>query len=211
MARKWFSADFHFGSSALLKIDKWPFKSIEKHDAALVRSCTQRAKEEDIIYHIGDLAQFGEDGHYQERAKGLDVKPYELIKDIPATFINIRGNHDLNNKVKSACDAMHMRLNKRYPSVSLSHYPTYDHRIDPSCLTAPVHLCGHVHGKFRHCLDLDHRIININMGCMVWGFKIVSEQELINYLNVLFKKQPNELFRCKMQPNGKLLFMGNPF
>ena len=210
MARKWFSSDFHFGCEALMKIDKWPFKSIEKHDAALIRSCKERTKPEDVIYHLGDMCLYGTDGHYAERAKGLEVKPYELIKDISATFINIRGNHDLNNKVKSICDSMHMFLSKRYPSVSLSHYPTYDSRIDPSCLTAPIHLCGHVHSKFKHCLDLDHRILNINMGCMVWGFKIVSEDELIAYLNSLFRKSPNELFRAKKQPNGKISFLGNP-
>jgi len=146
--------------------------------------------------------------HYGFRSKGLEIKPYELLKDIRATFINIRGNHDLNNKVKSVCDSMHMFLSKRYPSVSLSHYPTYDRRIDPSCLTAPIHLCGHVHSSWRHCLDLDHKILNINVGCMVWGFKIVSDDELIAYLNKLFKKKPDQLFRCYMQ-NGKLVFNGD--
>ena len=191
-----------------MEIDKWPFKTIEKHDATLIRSCKERAKPEDTIYHLGDLALFHSDGHYKERAYGLDVKPYELIKDIPATFINIRGNHDLNNKVKSVCDSMHMFLSKRFPSVSLSHYPTYDTRIDPSCLTAPIHLCGHVHQSWRHCLDLDHRILNVNVGCMVWGFKIIAEDELTAYLNKLFKMQPNQLHRCKRDANGKLVFQG---
>ena len=205
MARKWFSSDFHLGMSAMLSIENWPFKSIDKHDMALLRSCKERAKQEDVIYHLGDLCSYGID----RGNKGLDIKPYELIKDISATFINIRGNHDLNNKVKSVCDSMHMYLSKRYPSVSVSHYPTYDKRIDLSCLHAPIHLCGHVHSKFKHCLDLDHRILNINMGCMVWGFKIVSDIELIDYLNSLFKKHPNELF-CAKTINGKLTFNQNP-
>ena len=183
MARKFFSADFHFGCQSLMEIDQWPFKSIEKHDAALIRSC-------------------------KERATGLDVKPYELIKDIPATFINIRGNHDLNNKVKSVCDSMHIFLSKRYPSVSLSHYPTYDSRIDESCLHSPIHLCGHVHSSWRHCLDLDHKILNVNVGCMLWGFKIISEDELIAYLNKLFKMKPADLYRCKKNEHGKLVFQG---
>ena len=191
-----------------MKIENWPFKSIEKHDAALIRSCKERAKPDDVIYHLGDMAQFGYDSHYAMRTKGLDVKPYELIKDIQATFINIRGNHDLNNKVKSVCDSMHMFLSKRYPSVSLSHYPTYDTRIDASCLTAPIHFSGHVHQKWRHCLDLDHKILNINVGCMMWGFKIISEDELTAYLNKLFKLQPNQLFRCH-KVNNKLVFQGD--
>jgi len=206
MAHKYFSSDFHFGFESLLKLDSWPFKSIEKHDAALLRSCKQRAKPEDIIYHLGDLACFKQDAHLD--SKGLDVKPYELIKDISATFINIRGNHDLNNKVKSVCDSMHIFLSKRYPSVSLSHYPTYDRRCDASCMTAPIHLCGHVHNSWKHCLDLDHRILNVNMGCMVWNWKIVSDDELIAYLNKLFKKIPGQLYRCKKNEHGKLEFFG---
>ena len=206
MARKFFTSDFHLGFDALLKIEKWPFKSIAKHDEALIRSCKQRAKPEDVIYHLGDLFCYKQDMHGGINSKGLDIKPAEMLKDIQATFLNIRGNHDLNNKVKSVCDSMHMYLSKRYPSVSLSHYPTYDSRIDPSCLTAPIHLCGHVHGRWLHCLDLDHRILNVNMGCMVWGFKIVSDVELIDYLNDLFKKKPDELFRCKKQFNGKIAF-----
>ncbi|MBP5784337.1 MAG: hypothetical protein J6W16_01975 [Methanobrevibacter sp.] len=187
-----------------LVFDELPFKSIEQHDKVLLRSCKERAKSDDVIYHLGDLCSFKMD----RGNKGLDVKPYELIKDIPATFINIRGNHDLNNKVKSVCDSMHMFLSKRYPSVSLSHYPTYDKRIDSSCLHAPIHLCGHVHKQFRHCLDLDHKILNINVGCMMWGFKIISDVELIAYLNVLFRKRPDELYRCHTE-NGKLIFIGN--
>ena len=204
MARKWFSSDFHLGMSAMLSIENWPFKSIEKHDEALLRSCKQRAKEDDVIYHLGDLCSYGID----RGSKGLEVKPYELLKDIKATFINIRGNHDLNNRVKSVCDSMHMFLSKRYPSVSLSHYPTYDRRIDSSCIHAPIHLCGHVHSSWRHCLDLDHRILNINVGCMMWGFKIISDDELIAYLNKLFKKKPDQLFRCHTE-NGKLIFAGD--
>ena len=202
-----FSADFHFGFESLLSLEKWPFKSIEKHDAALVRSCKERAKPEDIIYHLGDLCCYKQDSHLD--SKGLDVKPYELIKDIPATFINIRGNHDLNNKVKSACDSMHLFLSKRYPSVSLAHYPTYDRRCDRSCMFAPVHLCGHVHSTWKHCLDLDHQILNVNMGCMMWGWKIVLDDELIAYLNMLFKKSPNRLYRCKKNEYGKLEFFGS--
>lgn len=210
MARKFFTADFHLGMASLLELEHWPFKSIEAHDQALVRSCVERAKADDVIYHLGDLASYGFDNHFEKPSKGLGVKPTELLKDVKAVFINIRGNHDLNNKVKSVCDAMHMFLSKRYPSVSLSHYPTYDPRIDVSCMSAPIHLCGHVHGKFRHCLDLDRRILNVNVGCVAWGFKIVSDDELIAYLNKLFRLQPQQLFQCKRDSRGKLAFRGNP-
>lgn len=203
--RRYFSADFHLGMSALLPIENWPFKNIQKHDEALIRSCNERAKEDDIIYHLGDFAVYGLDNHTKTPSVGLNVKPMEYAKLIKAQFVNIRGNHDFNNKVKSICDSMHIFLSKKYPSVSLSHYPTYDKRIDASCLHSPIHFCGHVHGAWKHCLDLDHQILNINVGCMVWGFKVVSEEELINYLDFIFSKKSTEVFRCR-NINGKLKF-----
>ena len=39
MAKRFYTSDFHLGFSGLLEIEKWPFKSIEKHDQALIRSC----------------------------------------------------------------------------------------------------------------------------------------------------------------------------
>jgi hypothetical protein len=63
-----------------------------------------------------------------------------------------------------------------------------------------------VHGKWKHCLDLDHNILNVNVGVDVWNYKLVSEEELIVYLNRLFKKSPDELFRCKKNEYGKLKF-----
>lgn len=202
---KFFTSDFHLGMADALVFDKLPFKTIEQHDKALLRSCKERAKPDDIIYHLGDLASYKQD----RGNPGLGIKPYELLKDIPAMFINIRGNHDLNNHVKSVCDTMHMFLSKRYPSVSLSHYPTYDHRCDASCMTAPIHLCGHVHSSWRHCLDLDRKILNVNVGCMVWGFKIVADDELVAYLNKVFKLDHNLIHRCKRDANGKLVFAGS--
>lgn len=209
MAHKFFTSDFHFGCKALMSLENWPFKSIEKHDAALIRSCKERAKQGDVIYHLGDMALYGSDGHYDTRDTGLEVKPSKLLEGIPATFINIRGNHDLNNKVDSICDAMHIFLSKRYPSVSMSHYPTYDSRIDPSCLASPIHFCGHIHSAWKHCLDIDHKILNVNVGCMMWNFRIISDNEIIGYLNQLFKKKPTELYRCMKDKNGKLHFTGN--
>lgn len=206
MSKRFFTSDFHLGFEALMKLEKWPFKTIEKHDEALIRSCNERAKADDVIYHLGDLAMYGMDRHIDNGAdNGLDVKPMEYVKKINATFINIRGNHDLNNKVSSICDSMHIFLSKRYPSVTLSHYPTYDRRIDASCLHAPIHFCGHVHSQWKYCLDLDHKIMNVNVSCMAWNFRIIAADELICLLDLLFKKKPNELFRCKAD-RGKMRF-----
>lgn len=202
MSRRFFTSDFHLGSSLVFELEKTPFASVEKHDRALVKSCCDRAKEGDIIYHLGDLACFGKDRGFD----GSGLKASEMLQDVKATFLNIRGNHDLHNKVKSVAESMEIFLSKKYPSVSLSHYPSYDIRINKSCLTSPVHLCGHVHGAWKHCLDLDNKIMNINVGCMMWNFSIVSEVELIAYIDSLFRMNPKKLLRCKRTHMGKLYF-----
>lgn len=205
MAKRFYTSDFHLGFSALLEIEKWPFKSIEKHDQALIRSCCERAKSDDIIIHVGDLASVGMDRHNGLNSKGLDVKPSTLISKIDATFINIRGNHDINNKVKSICDCMRTNLGRRFPNVSISHYPSYDRRAKGQYFDGDIHICGHVHNKWKHCLDLDHSVLNINVGCMMWKFQIVSEDELIQYITNILLKKPNMLYRCKTI-NNKLKF-----
>lgn len=70
---------------------------------------------EDTIYHLGDFASYGVDSHIKPGDRGLAIKPMEIVKSIPASFINIRGNHDSSNKVFSTCDAMVVKLSKKYP------------------------------------------------------------------------------------------------
>ena len=205
MAKRFYTSDFHLGFSGLLEIEKWPFKSIEKHDQALIRSCRERAKPEDTIIHVGDLASVGMDRHNGLDSRGLDVKPAELLSGIEATFVNIRGNHDVSNKVKSLCDCMRTSLGKRYPNVSVSHYPSYDRRARGQYFDGDIHVCGHVHGKWKYCLDLDHSVLNVNVGCMAWRFQIVSEDELIQYITKVLSHRPDKLYRCRTV-DGKLRF-----
>jgi len=88
-----------------------------------IEQCS-KADADDTILHVGDLACFKQD----RDSKGLDCKPETLLKSIKAQFINIRGNHDVNNKVRSLCESMRLHLSKKFPDVSVSHYPTYDRR-----------------------------------------------------------------------------------
>ena len=65
-----------------MQIEHWPFKTIEKHDAELLRSCQQRAKPDDIIIHVGDLESYGKDRHDDLNRNGLTVNQMRIIKDI---------------------------------------------------------------------------------------------------------------------------------
>lgn len=201
MGKRYFSGDFHLGFSKLFEIEKWPFKNIEEHDKFLLDQCI-KLNDDDILIHAGDFYSLG----FNQGEKTLSIKPKEILKNISATFINIRGNHDLNNDVKSVCESMRIKLGKRYVDVSVSHYPSYDKRASGQFLNGDIHICAHVHSKWRHCLDLDHSVLNINVGCIQWNFNILSEDDLIRYIDSLIKKNPDELIRCK-NTNNKIIFL----
>lgn len=199
MAKRLWTADWHLGSSILLDkrimgADVRPFKDVDAMKSAFLNSVLEFSGNQDIIIHIGDFASYGIDRGYH----GLKEKPSEIIAKIPGTFINLRGNHDINNNVFSIGNSLNLGLGKRYPFVSASHYPSYDKRAAGTFTEGTIHLCGHVHKKWKHCLDLTHSVLNINVGVDVWNYKIVPEEELIKYLNFLFGKRSDELFRIKV-------------
>lgn len=151
----------------------------------------------DIIIHIGDLACFRVDRSYN----GLSVNPQEFIQQINASFINIRGNHDLNNRVKSVCNSMQISLGKRFPYVTLGHYPSYDVHAKDTFKEGWIHLCGHVHSAWKHCLDTTNSVLNINVGVDAWNYKIVSEDELIQYIDEVMKLSKDKLNKVKIVRN----------
>lgn len=146
-------------------------------------SSAREASDEDIIIHAGDLACYGCDRGYT----GLNMKPAEILAEIPATVINIRGNHDEANKVKSLCSSMRLSLGKRFPNVSVSHWPSTSPHSVGQWLPGDVHLCGHVHKQWKHLLDVKSQVLNINIGADAWDFKLVSEEELMKYIDSVIR------------------------
>ena len=211
MARRLWTADWHLGSTILL--DKKvmgdaarPFKDVDAMKAAFLKSAAEKVRDDDILVHVGDFASYGIDRGYQ----GLKEKPAEIIAKLPGKFINLRGNHDINNGVFCLGNSLNLSLGKRYPYVSASHYPSYDKRATGTFADGTVHLCGHVHKKWKHCLDLTHSVLNINVGVDVWGYNVVTEDEIVKYLNFLFSRRPDELFRIKITSGSKAEILGRP-
>ena len=168
-------------------------------DEFFMNQCNSLAKD-DVLVHVGDLYSFKND---RNNVGGLKL-PNEIINNMKATFINIRGNHDLNNKVKSLCESMRTRLGKSILNVSVSHYPSYDKRAVGNFLKYDIHLCGHVHRKWKHCLDVDNHVLNINVGVDVWNYRIIEEDFLIRYINSVLQLPHDKLFKVK-QENGKIV------
>jgi calcineurin-like phosphoesterase family protein len=182
MSRRFFSSDFHFNSTCLVEEGVRPFRSVERMNEVIIQNVNQRCKEDDILIHLGDFIQYGND----RRWTGMKTKPFEFIRKIDPMFVNVQGNHDKNNGMKSVCISMRTHLGRKY-SVSLSHYPSNNPLAKGTFRKGDVHLCGHVHGAWKYFIDFDNKVLNINVGVDVWRFNPVSEDELITYIDSIMR------------------------
>lgn len=200
MSKRFFTSDWHLGMETLLNQhimhdDARKFNSVEQMNKAIIDAVNKQSNSDDIIIHVGDLACFN---------TLFKIKPVELIKDIQATVVNIHGNHDTTNKVKSLCDSMRIQLGKKYTAVSVSHYPTYDRRAIDQFLEGDIHICGHVHNRWKHCLDLTHKCLNINVGIDCWNYKMLSDDDLIKYIDKLLSNK-EKINKIEIANNGRIV------
>ncbi len=182
MASKFYTADWHL-ASPLYTVYNRPFSSVIDMDNKLIENCNAVAKSDDLVIHLGDFACFGNDGGFP----GLKINPSKFIEQINATFINIEGNHDPNNKTKSVGWFMQTRLGNAFGDVSMGHYPSYHEKMKKYMQPGWIHLCGHVHKQWKSYLDRERQVLNVNVGVDVWNYKPVSEDELIQYIKATFK------------------------
>jgi len=177
MAKKFYTADWHLNSANVLNAYQRPFPNINYMNEVLISMCNLFAKSEDIVIHIGDLFCYGQD----RNEAGSKINPTELLSKINPTFVNVEGNHDKNNKVKSIGKYIRTTLGP-FTDVSISHYPSTSQFAAGTFLPGDIHLCGHVHDKWKYLVDAEHQVLNINMGIDVWNYKIVDEDRLISYI-----------------------------
>lgn len=111
------------------------------------------------------------------------LKEDYFISQLNPKFINIKGNHDKNNKVTSVADTLITTIG--HYTVSASHKPSDELNLK---LNIPIHLCGHVHNKWKHYYDRKNKVLNINVGIDVWNYYIVSDGQLFNYIHKLKKE-----------------------
>jgi Predicted phosphoesterase or phosphohydrolase len=178
MAKRFFTSDLHFNSTVLVEERLRPFANVEKMNRSLVRNINQRCTEDDILIHLGDFLQYGNDREWE----GMKTKPSEFIRLLNPTFVNVQGNHDAHNGIKSVCHSMRTFLGKKY-SVSMSHYPSNNPKARGTFRKGDVHLCGHVHNEWKYFIDFENKVLNVNVGVDVWGYNPVSEDELIGFID----------------------------
>lgn len=189
--KTFFTSDLHFQSTESPGIIDWahrPFKSVEKHDAALIRGIQERVKPDDLLIHVGDFMNYGKN----RGREGGRAKPEEYVKRIGRQIVFLEGNHDPNNHVRCIGRTLTTKVG-RYV-VSVGHYPSYDERFEH--VVVPIyaseqhgliciHLCGHVHDKWKyrfHEIGNKCQFLNVNVGVDAWHYRPVSEAELDAYI-----------------------------
>ena len=181
-----FTSDLHFQSTASPGIIEWahrPFKTVEKHDAALIRGIQERVKPDDLLIHVGDFMNYGKN----RGREGGRAKPEEYIKRIGRQIVFLEGNHDANNHVRCIGRTLTTKVGRYI--VSVGHYPSYDTRFERAEIPRyracdndgyAIHLCGHVHDAWRY--KIQDWVLNINIGTDAWNYRPVSEAELDAYI-----------------------------
>lgn len=172
----WFTSDLHLGHDKVIGFCNRPYKDVAEMDLFLIKNICAHVKPEDTLYILGDFSF-----HRYRDIAGIQL---------PGNKILVRGNHDKYSDTQyralgfnAVIEEGKICIQGRY--FILSHYPywpkdtvgmdNHDLRYEQR---RPVDrgswlLCGHVHEKWK-CRE---RMINV--GVDQWGFKPVSEGQII--------------------------------
>lgn len=167
----YFVADTHFGHRNIIRYDRRPWETIEEMDAALIANWRRTVRDEDTVYHIGDVSMWGD-----------QTSPLGYLLQLTGQIRIIPGNHDAwlvaaAEQVKEATDGrvqvMAPLLEVKGVAIAtlwLCHYAleTWDRRHKT------IHLHGHTHpghDPFDPCPGLRERSrrYNICMGSLFHG------------------------------------------
>ena len=179
--KRYFTSDLHLGSTRVLEAYKRPFlDNIEMTDK-LIANCNEIAKEnDDVLYHIGDMYCLKDDNG----RPGMLLPWRDTKRRFNAEVINIEGNHDPTNGVKSIAQSMRMTIGKVF-RVVLCHYPSTDPRSHRHLIPGDINICGHRHTSWngeKFLIDKVNKVLNINVCTDLWDFQPVSEATLVGYL-----------------------------
>lgn len=143
--RKFFTADLHFGHSAIRDYcaETRNFAINEEMDIAIICAINERVGHDDILYIIGDFAVCS-DPEYVRHCFNM----------INGRKILVLGNHDLDNKGRVRKDLRDLPWD-RPPVHALEttdegchvYMHHYGCRVWPSHLRGSYHLFGHSHGS----------------------------------------------------------------
>jgi calcineurin-like phosphoesterase family protein len=166
MTRVWFTSDTHLGHANIINYCNRPFDNIYHMNDTIIKRWNERVKEEDTVFHLGDLC-------FKEK---LGVKAEHWIEQLNGKIILIRGNHDNNNSAKSVIDSLQITLGGK--KWNLEHIPDYYSLYE-------YNLTGHVHTAWSVLRKkyTERGSVFVNVGVDVFNFYPVSIEEIMRRID----------------------------
>lgn len=142
---KFYVSDTHWCHQRLLSMQPRPFSTIEEHDEYLIEAWNSVVRDDDIVYHLGDV--------FFSLSRNAD-RVREIFNRLKGKKHLIIGNHDVDKKgnlhpTLAALDwaarpehALRTRDGGR--DIYMSHYAC---RTWPSQHHGAIHFYGHSHGR----------------------------------------------------------------
>lgn len=188
----YYIADTHFGHENIIKHDfrngGRVFKSIDEHDNLIIENINKIVTLQDNLYFLGDVSLYKSD------------KTAELIEKINCKNLYLlRGNHDRwikDGKCKKLFQGIYdvKQIEDNNRLVFLCHYPIM---MYPGQHRGMIHLYAHVHNTIEEkdyqefimifndrLKERDGERFNplqaYNVGCMLWNYKPVTLDEILN-------------------------------
>lgn len=182
--RVFFTSDLHLGHERAIEFDNRPFESVEKMNEELIRRWSNKVKEGDLVYCLGDMFWKGNCEFVQNTLKRLNGQII-LIKGNHDRWLHNAGNKKLLAAVKDYDDIKVTLQNGEIKRCILSHYfmPFYNGHYYGTIL-----LHGNSHNTKEHFEELriakelnENGYTNqiYNVGTMLWNYEPVTLDEIL--------------------------------
>jgi calcineurin-like phosphoesterase family protein len=139
MPNVYFTSDTHLGHARIVTIGAGrPFKTIQEHDAELIKRWNERVKPDDVVFHLGDF-------NYKS---SVDADFY--LKQLNGRKFLIVGNHDKQKTITAdgweVAPLPYQELELNGMLITLCHYPIEEWN---GYHKGSWMLHGHVHGMTK--------------------------------------------------------------
>lgn len=158
----WWTADYHFGHTNIIKYCNRPFKTAEEMNETIIRKHNERVKPDDTVFFLGDfIFKGGVEG-------GTNHYSY-FLKRLNGHFVFIKGNHDKNNSLNAIISGAYIHYGGK--DMYMCHDPE---KADPNMA---INLCGHIHTLYK-TKRINVKSLVVNCGVDMWGFYPISFEQI---------------------------------
>ena len=160
----WFTADTHYGHKNIVRgVSSWgnksgcrDFATIEEMNDAMVSNINNCVKEDDVLYHVGDLVMGLFENVSEFRAR-LRCKNIHLV--LGNHDHNIRKDRDGVQQLFSTVEQQSM-ISVKNEQIVLCHYPLH---VWQNHHRGTWHLHGHTHGKLNDPIFYKRKVMDVGI------------------------------------------------